>query len=146
MGFYNMANGVPIASWADRGTLNARLPSVFPMERWGRRAPWLVMGLPLNSLAAIMVLFPPFPLGSEWLAAWYGLTLRVYFTGHTATTQQFYAIPQELCGSKKEVATLQDVAEEKERDLQAQTLLIAKLSRQVRAAHVALAAAVAQPR
>ena len=48
----------------------------------------------LNSLAALMVLFPPFPLGSEWLAAWYGLSLLVYFTGHTATTQQFYATVQ----------------------------------------------------
>ena len=29
---YNMANGVPIANAADRGTLNARLPGLFPIE------------------------------------------------------------------------------------------------------------------
>ena len=106
MGFYNMLNGIPIASWADRGTLNELLPSIFPIESWGQRAPWIVVGLPLNSIAALMVLFPPLPIGSEWLPAWYGLTLLAYFTGHTATTQQFYAIPQECCGSKREVASL----------------------------------------
>jgi Na+/melibiose symporter-like transporter len=106
MGFYNMLNGVPIANWADRGSLNELLPRVFPMETWGRRAPWMVVGLPLNSIAALMVLFPPLPIGSAWLPAWYALTLLVYFTGHTATTQQFYAIPQECTASKREIASL----------------------------------------
>lgn len=106
MGFYNMLNGVPIANWADRGSLNELLPTVFPIESWGRRAPWIVVGLPLNSIAALMVLFPPFPIGSSWLPAWYALTLFVYFTGHTATTQQFYAVPQECTASKREVASL----------------------------------------
>jgi hypothetical protein len=68
MGLYNMANGVPIANAADRGTLNARLPSLFPIEGWGRRAPWIVLGMPLNSVAGIMVLFPPLTVGSGWFS------------------------------------------------------------------------------
>jgi Na+/melibiose symporter-like transporter len=156
MGFYNMANGVPIAAMADRGTLNscashwqlaARVtstrrqcmianacarsllstacaavlftdysrcsrcaptgfPNTFPIDTWGRRAPWIVIGLPINALAACMVLYPPMDPGSDWIAIWYGLVLAVYFTGHTASTQQYYALPQELCANKKEVASL----------------------------------------
>jgi Na+/melibiose symporter-like transporter len=88
-GFYNMANGLPIANAADRGWLNARLPWLFPLETWGRRAPWILLGMPFNSLAGVMVLFPPMAAGSQWLPVWYGLLLVIYFTGHTATTQQF---------------------------------------------------------
>lgn len=106
MGVYNMLNGVPIAVMADRGTLNERFPTIFPIETWGRRAPWIVIGLPINALAVLMVLFPPLEQGSDWVPEWYGLMLAVYFTGHTASTQQFYALPQELCANKKEVASL----------------------------------------
>ena len=39
------------AGWADSGALN-EFRWLFPVESWGRRAPWMVLGLPLMMFGA----------------------------------------------------------------------------------------------
>ena len=53
-GFFNAFNGLPIAHAADSGYLN-RVCTCFPAEKWGRRAPWILIGVPLTAVAGLMM-------------------------------------------------------------------------------------------
>ena len=58
-GFFNAVNGIPIADAADAGVLNRRCRRCFPPSRWGRRAPWILIGVPVAAIGAFMMWVPP---------------------------------------------------------------------------------------
>lgn len=104
-GFFNALNGLPIAEAADAGVLNRRCRRCFPSETCGRRAPWIVLGVPVTAAGAVMLWIPPVRSGSPGAAeAWYGVVYFVIAMGFTAALQSIMATVQELMHDAREIA------------------------------------------
>jgi Na+/melibiose symporter-like transporter len=104
-GFFNALNGIPIAHAADSGYLNRICVKCFPAEKWGRRAPWIFIGVPLTAVAGFVMWVPPtYGLGSAAIATWYGVVYFLLANGFTAALQSIMASIQELMPDAKSVA------------------------------------------
>ena len=104
VGIWNVINGLPVASAADKGLLNAWFPKRFAMERWGRRAPWMVLGLPSLLLGAVGMWLCPSDASQGAAAAWYALCYFCMVNGMTAHMQSYLASIQELWPTARERA------------------------------------------
>lgn len=102
-GLFNALNGIPIAEAADAGVLNRRCRRCFPPDLWGRRAPWILIGVPITSLGAVLMWIPPVR-GAHAAEAWYGVVYFVIAMGFTAALQSIMATVQELMHDAKEIA------------------------------------------
>lgn len=94
MGWWNALNGPFIARWSDAGYLN-RLGIFSPVEKWGRRAPWLLTGTPLVIFGTSLMWLPPYK-SEAWLLAWYALCYFMVVNGVTMQLQAYLASVQEL--------------------------------------------------
>jgi GPH family glycoside/pentoside/hexuronide:cation symporter len=61
--------------------------------RWGRRRPWMALGVPLCALAVVALFMPPEGLGARQAALWFVATFMLYFFFHT-----IYVIPHSALG------------------------------------------------
>ena len=105
MGFWNAFNGVPIAAAADTGLLNRKIPRCFAAEKWGRRAPWILVGVPLTALSGLLMWLPPtYGQGPAAIAVWYGVVYFLLATGFTAALQSIMAAVQELMPDAKSLS------------------------------------------
>ena len=103
-GTWNALNGLPIAHAADSGFLN-RVCSCFPLETWGRRAPWILFGTPITAVAGFVMWCPPvYGQGPVAIAVWYAIVYFVLANGFTAALQSIMAAIQELMPDAKSLA------------------------------------------
>jgi len=104
-GTFNAINGLPIAHLADAGYLNRACIQCFPAETWGRRAPWILIGVPLTGLAGFVMWVPPtYGGGPTAIAVWYAVVYFLLANGFTAALQSIMASVQELMPDAKSVA------------------------------------------
>lgn len=103
---YDAVNVVPVARWSDAGKLNG---ACFPIDGWGRRAPFALLGLPLLGLGAFLGWVGAAGLGAVAAALWFGLAKFLIATGSTffymaSTSSMFELFP--LKGERVTVTSL----------------------------------------
>jgi GPH family glycoside/pentoside/hexuronide:cation symporter len=64
--------------------------------RWGRRKPWMVIGVPLCAMAFWALFSPPESLTPHQAAAWFGTFFVLYFLFHTVYEIPHYGLGAEL--------------------------------------------------
>jgi GPH family glycoside/pentoside/hexuronide:cation symporter len=64
-------------------------------SRWGRRKPWIALGVPLTAVAVIALFTPPESLGPRAAAGWFTASFALYFLFHTV-----YQIPHGALGAE----------------------------------------------
>eukprot|EP00966_Prymnesium_polylepis_P260064 6007352-Prymnesium_polylepis.1 len=89
MGLVDAFNGPLIARWADAGLIN-RL-RCFPTGRWGRRAPLMVIGVPLMVAGPTLMWLAP-SRDRTVLTLWYALCYLCVVNGVTITLQSCAAV------------------------------------------------------
>ncbi len=75
----------PMMGWASDRT----------RSRWGRRKPWMALGVPLAAIAVYALFAPPRALSPQAAAVWFGVTFSLYFIFHTV-----YEIPHGALGAE----------------------------------------------
>ncbi len=63
--------------------------------RWGRRKPWIAVGVPLTALSVVALFTPPESLAGPAAAGWFGASFALYFLFHTV-----YQIPHGALGAE----------------------------------------------
>jgi len=107
LGAVNALNGPIVSYFADSGFLNRKFSKIFPVEKWGRRAPWILCGTPLMILGAAGGWFYPDarPSSSAPVVAWYFGCYFLIVNGGTAAIQSYLASIQELFPTSAERST-----------------------------------------
>ena len=91
-------NGPFVAQIADTAFINRRLPKLFPLHLWGRRAPLMALGAPL--MLAGPTLMWLVPSRERWVTTfWFALCFALFVNGTTITLQSYLASIQELFGT-----------------------------------------------
>jgi len=65
-------------------------------SRFGRRRPWIALGVPFCAVALVALFSPPRELGSEGAALWFGISFILYFLFHTIYDMPHYGLGAEL--------------------------------------------------
>lgn len=78
-------NGPCIAHIADAATINRHM-SRFPLHKWGRRAPLLVMGAPIMMAGPVLMWLVP-SRERTVTTAWYGICFFLFVWGNSITLQ-----------------------------------------------------------
>ena len=73
------------------GWLSDRVPT-----RWGRRRPWIALGVPFTAVCILAMFGPPAGLSPTTAAAWFGATFAAYFLFHTVYFVPYGALGFEL--------------------------------------------------
>ena len=63
--------------------------------RWGRRKPWIAVGVPLTALSVVALFTPPESLAGGAAAGWFAASFALYFLFHTV-----YQIPHGALGAE----------------------------------------------
>lgn len=83
------------------GWLSDRFPT-----RWGRRRPWIALGVPLTSLSILALFGPPPSLSPTGASIWFGLSFAAYFLFHTVYYVPYGALGFELTPDYNERSSL----------------------------------------
>jgi GPH family glycoside/pentoside/hexuronide:cation symporter len=65
-------------------------------SRWGRRKPWIAVGVPLCAISLVALFTPPESLDASRAAVWFGVTFIAYFLLHTVYDIPHYGLGAEL--------------------------------------------------
>ena len=100
-GLIDVFNGPLLASLADSATLN-RL-RCFPLLRWGRRAPFIMLGAPLMMAGPVLMWLIP-SRDKTTVSIWHALCYVCFVNGNTMTLNAYLSTRQELYPTGEERA------------------------------------------
>ena len=103
MGLMDAVNGPVVAKLADAGWMNQL--RWFPKATWGRRAPLLLLSIPISLIGPTLMWLVPTVRDRNLLTAWYAMCYFLVVNSATIAVQSYLSSIQELFPTGSERAT-----------------------------------------